>query len=144
MEKRVVLATHGTLGEGMRASMRLILGDDSPIECLSAYIDLRKDYQEEFEQLVSTHDYEAQRLIVLTDVLGGSVNNEFMRLLGDYPFLLVTGLNLALLLEVVTCPGDELEERLPEIVQNAREHIVVCNGLAFAPRDETDEEQNEF
>lgn len=144
MEKRVVLATHGMFSEGIKTSLKMVFGDDVPVECITAYVDLRVDYQKELEHVVSTHDYEHSRLIVLTDVLGGSVNNEFMRLLDKYPFLLVTGLNLALLLEVVTCPGDDLERRLPEIVQSAREHIAICNELVREPDGEEDVGENEF
>lgn len=144
MDKRVVLATHGMFCEGIKTSLAMILGEDVPLECVAAYVDLRKDYQKEFERIVSEHDYEHSKLIVLTDILGGSVNNEFMKMLGKYPFLLVTGLNFALLLEVVTCSGEELEARLPEIVQNARDHIVICNELVEGASDASDDEGNDF
>ena len=85
---------------------------------------------------------------MLTDILGGSVNNEFMGLLDKYNFHLITGLNLALLFEVVTCPAEDLTANLPSIVEQAREHIVLCNELveakAAAAADDQLAELNEF
>ena len=85
---------------------------------------------------------------MLTDILGGSVNNEFMGLLDKYNFHLITGINLALLFEVVTCPAEDLTANLPSIVEHAREHIVLCNELveakAAAAADDQLAELNEF
>lgn len=145
MEKRIVLATHGLFSEGITTSLKMIFGDAVPVECITAYVDLNVDYQEELERVVTEHDYENAELVVLTDVLGGSVNNEFMRLLGQYNFRLITGLNLALLLEVITCPADDLAANLPDIVQRAREHIVLCNELVdIEAAAAADEELNDF
>ena len=103
---------------------------------------------DKLEKIVSEHDYEHAELVVLTDILGGSVNNEFMGLLDKYNFHLITGLNLALLFEVVTCPAEDLTANLPSIVEQAREHIVLCNELveakAAAAADDQLAELNEF
>ena len=124
MEKRIVVATHGRFSEGILTSMKMIFGDQTPIECITAYVDSDTDYQE-----------------LLTDVLGGSVNNEFTKLLDEYPFHLVCGLNLALLLEVAVCPADTVSEQLPGIVERARDGIALVNGLVESTA-ETD--ANEF
>ena len=103
---------------------------------------------DKLEKIVSEHDYEHAELVVLTDILGGSVNNEFMGLLDKYNFHLITGINLALLFEVVTCPAEDLTANLPSIVEQAREHIVLCNELveakAAAAADDQLAELNEF
>lgn len=145
MDKRIVVATHGGFAEGIKTSLSMIFGDATPIECVSAYVDLSVDYGEQLARIVREHDYEHAELVVLTDVLGGSVNNEFMKLLGSYRFHLVTGLNLALLLEVVSCPAEQLAESLPDIVATAREHIVLCNDLVTAQQAAlNDEDLNDF
>lgn len=129
MDKRIVIATHGEFSKGIHSSVQMIFGSASPIECITAYVDPDIDYPSLFRRTVADHDYRKAELIVLTDVLGGSVNNEFIRLLDEYPFHLITGLNLPCLLELVTCPGDELARRLPEILNQSREGIALCNDL---------------
>ena len=141
MEKRIVVATHGRFSEGILTSMKMIFGDQTPIECTTAYVDSDTDYQELFRRTVAENDYATTELIVLTDVLGGSVNNEFTKLLDEYPFHLVCGLNLALLLEVAVCPADTVSEQLPGIVERARDGIALVNGLVESTA-ETD--ANEF
>ena len=144
MEKRIVIATHAMFSEGIASSLKMIFGDAVPVECITAYVDLSVDYQDKLEKIVSEH----AELVVLTDILGGSVNNEFMGLLDKYNFHLITGLNLALLFEVVTCPAEDLTANLPSIVEQAREHIVLCNELveakAAAAADDQLAELNEF
>ena len=148
VEKRIVIATHAMFSEGIASSLKMIFGDAVPVECITAYVDLSVDYQDKLEKIVSEHDYEHAELVVLTDILGGSVNNEFMGLLDKYNFHLITGLNLALLFEVVTCPAEDLTANLPSIVEQAREHIVLCNELveakAAAAADDQLAELNEF
>ena len=138
VDKRIVIVTHGGFSEGILSSLRMVAGDIGPIECITAYVDKDVDYQVEFRRIVSEHDYSKAELLVLTDVLGGSVNNEFMQLLAEYPFHLVTGINFALLLEIGMCPAEELVESLPRIVSAAREHIVLCDTL-LVEGDEEDE-----
>ena len=143
MEKRIVVATHAMFSEGIASSLRMIFGDGAPIECITAYVDPNVDYQEKLRKVVSEHDYEHSELVVLTDILGGSVNNEFMALLDSYDFYLITGLNLALLLEVITCPAEDLATSLPSIVEQTREHVVLCNELV-GDGAVADDEANDF
>ena len=58
-----------------------------------------------------------------------AIMEAFIKLLGEYPFHLVCGLNLALLLEVAVCPADTVSEQLPSIVERARDGIALVNGL---------------
>lgn len=143
MEKRIVLATHGKFSEGILTSMKMIFGEQTPIECITAYVESGVDYQELFRKTVAENDYGTTELVVLTDVLGGSVNNEFMKLLAEYPFHLVCGLNLALLLEVAVCPADMIADQLPSIVERAREGVALCDDLVRGAAT-TAEEDNDF
>ena len=144
MEKRIVLATHGKFSEGILTSMQMIFGDQTPIECITAYVDKDVDYQELFRKTVSENDYSTTELIVLTDVLGGSVNNEFTKLLAEYPFHLVCGLNLALLLEVAVCPAESIAQQLPSIVERAREGVALVNELIGDAVAAAEEGDNDF
>ena len=71
-----------------------------------------------------------EELIVATDLFGGSVNNEFMKYISRPNVHLIAGVNLPLLLELVTGPADI--DTLPLIenaISSAREQILYCNRL---------------
>ena len=129
MNRRIIIATHGTFAEGIKASLKIIYGDVSEIECICAYVEPSIDYQKVFRDAVARNDYATTELVVVTDVLGGSVNNEFMELLGEYPFHLVTGLNLGLLLGIVCAPVGQTPDQIRETVNEAGKTLVYCNDL---------------
>ena len=129
MKKKIVLATHGNFADGIYHSLEMVFGHQENIVRICAYVDSSKDYQEVMKNCVKSHDYEKENLIVVTDVFGGSVNNEFMQYIMDYPFTLISGLNLPLLLELVMCSEEVVDESLRAIVKNAGSSITICNDL---------------
>lgn len=78
MKTKIIIASHGRFAEGIMDSLKMIAGEQDHVEPLCAYIDRSVDYSARIRQLVADHDYEKQALLVITDLLGGSVNNEFM------------------------------------------------------------------
>lgn len=53
--------------------------------------------------------YKDKEIIVLTDLFGGSVNNEFLQYINQDHVYLVAGLNLPLLIELVSRLDAEVE-----------------------------------
>ncbi len=53
--------------------------------------------------------YKDKEIIVLTDLFGGSVNNEFLQYINQDHVYLVAGLNLSLLIELVSQLDAEVE-----------------------------------
>mgnify|MGYP000114295054 CR=1 FL=1 len=81
--KQFLLASHGKFAEGILGSFQMILGDAPNITVLCAYT---KENEETLEHTVKKIICERNRkedLIVVTDVFGGSVNNEFMKYLNE-------------------------------------------------------------
>ena len=68
-------------------------------------------------------------VVVLVDLLGGSVCNEFIKLTGRRPFHLIAGLNLGLLMQFVFAPEELTKDMIEEIIGNARASIVYVNEL---------------
>lgn len=135
---RIVVATHGRFAEGILNSFEMIVGGRGDIEALGAYLDPEVDYARTFRRLVSEHDYSARPLVVVTDLLGGSVNNEFMQLKAEYPFFLVAGLSLALLMGLALYPGRIDEGALRELVAQSRECVVFCGEELFSAGEDSD------
>ena len=76
---RILLASHGPLAKGMKDTLAILAGENDRIETLCAYVD---DQSRDVAKMIDA--WEAgldpdDRWIVVTDVFGGSVNNEFLR-----------------------------------------------------------------
>ena len=50
---------------------------------------------------MEAQDFDKEELIVCTDMVGGSVNNGFIKFLGKYPFHLVSNVNLPFLIDLI-------------------------------------------
>lgn len=124
---RIVVATHGRFAEGILDSLRMIAGCSFEVESVCAYTDEDVDYPAYMRNLVEAHDYEKRQLIVVTDLLGGSVHNEFVQLSAEHPFFLVSGLNLPMLIELSMFQGPCTKEALEEIVEDSRGFIKLCD-----------------
>lgn len=125
-----LFASHGRMAEGVLGAVELILGKQDHIWTINAYIDDHKDFKEEVSKMMTQISLEDE-LIVVTDIFGGSVNNEFMNLLNDKRIHLVTGLNLPLVIELLT--KNEQEEDTIQWIQStvrySKSFIQYCNEL---------------
>lgn len=127
MITKIVLATHGHFASGIKSSLEMISGEQPDILCIDAYTKEDIQYSDVIEDVIKNHNYDEERLLVFTDLLGGSVNNEFMKHINDYSFELISGLNLGTLLEIVMAKDDLESSKLKNIVSNSSSYIVVCN-----------------
>lgn len=120
--KKILIATHATYAAGIRAAAELILGPQPGITTICAYTEgviLEKALEEYFEACMPDEE-----VVVLTDIYGGSVNQACMKYMERPGVHLLTGVNLALLLQVITT--EDMEE-LQEAVNEAREQISYVN-----------------
>ena len=69
---KFVLASHGELAEGIYSSVRLILGESADLHTVCAYTQGPDDILKKIEKLFETFE-ETDEIIVMTDLLGGSV-----------------------------------------------------------------------
>lgn len=138
MKTKILIATHGKFAEGIMDSLRMIAGIQENIELICVYSKQGIDYSDLIKRKVSEHDYSTLNLLVLTDLVGGSVNNEFMKYINDYPFYLVAGLNLGLLLELVMHKDDLNEKYIRSCCRNSQNFIVFCNDCLENKNEEND------
>lgn len=124
---RYVIATHGYLAEGYKSAVGLLSGMNH-IHAVNAYVEEQKDVSEELERLFETFE-KGERILVLTDVLGGSVTQAVSGLMEKYHLFLVTGINLGLVMELMQ-KGDCLtDEMIEESISAAREQMVCINHV---------------
>ncbi len=130
---RFIIATHSTLAEGFWNALKFFNQDIDNVEFLNCYVEtneVEKELRERLEQ------YPDDNLIVLTDIAGGSVNQTAAKLMKEYSFHLITGINLGLLLELVFT-GDELnDEMIAASVSQAQSQMIYMNRAAASEADD--------
>ena len=130
---RFIIATHSTLAEGFWNALKFFNQDIDNVEFLNCYVEtneVEKELRERLEQ------YPDDKLIVLTDIAGGSVNQTASKLMKEYSFHLITGINLGLLLELVFT-GDELsDEMIAASVSQAQSQMIYMNRAAAMEADD--------
>ena len=79
---------------------------------------------------------ENETWVVMTDLFGGSVNNEFMNRLPGDDYFLIAGMNLPLVISVLS--EDEALDcgKLRQVAEDAGEMLVYCNDLLTEAADD--------
>lgn len=142
--REILLASHVYLAKGMLSSLELIMGKQENIDILCAYTDDQYDIKAEIYkklELLAPED----ELIVISDLFGGSVNNEFTTTLTgtDKKIYLIAGMNLALLMNLTVRKDEDIdtEQLIKECVEESKSTIIYCNDLL---KQNEDIEEDEF
>lgn len=133
--RRIVLASHGRLAEGMVDSLRMIAGEQPLVQALCAYTPETPDIKRALSALIDEMG-DADELVLVTDVLGGSVNNEaaqFCHMPGVY---VVTGMNLGFVLALVLGDAPTTEQLIDECLISARAQLMRLAPEACAGDEE--------
>lgn len=134
--RKVVLCGHGRISEGIASAAGLIAGNQP--EYFNAYTDEEIPFAGKIRELAEALS-EGDALIIMTDLFGGSVNNELLNLTRKEGVHLLCGMNLAMVLSVLFADEKaDIKEVMADAVREAKEGIRYCNEL------HTDEELDEF
>lgn len=126
---RLVLASHGRLAEGMKNSAQIIVGKSIEIFTICAYVDERVTLESQIDELFDSF-IESDEIIVITDIFGGSVNNEFVQRLPNRRFWLVSGMSLPLVIQMAMIDeNDSIQEKIKEALETGKEMICFCNPM---------------
>ena len=121
MERKLVLASHGKLASGITSSLELICGRQIAIETLDCYLTEDFDLEKEVKNIMNRyHDCE---------LVGGSVNNEFLTQIDRPNFYLVAGMNLPFLVELTMQlqQADSLPKLIEATLETSKQTIQFCN-----------------
>ncbi|WP_028044510.1 PTS sugar transporter subunit IIA [Candidatus Stoquefichus massiliensis] len=138
-DKKIIIATHGELARGFVSALNIIVGDTSRIETICGYLTPDFNLADEIEKIMTSVDFDTTDVIVCTDMMGGSVNNEFVKHLSQYPFYLVTNTNLAFLVDLVLTPGEINTEILNAKVSDEMVSVKYVNSLVNHYEDDLDD-----
>lgn len=118
---KLFLASHGKLASGMKNSTEILLGTSSNLTIFDAYLDDKtvENALDTFYLEVTDED----QVIMLSDLYGGSVNQVMYGYLNKSNTKLISGVNLALLLELSVQQAPLTKKEILTIINQAKQSI---------------------
>ena len=130
--RKILIATHGEFAGGLKQTMDFVLGGNEKVGVLSAYTIPDFDMDREAAAVVDELE-DGDELIVMTDVLGGSVANAFSGHISHPGVYVLAGVNM---LESAM----DTQELIRQGIRAAREGCVFINGLMKQAFEESEED----
>ena len=125
---KIILASHGEFSQGLKQTASMIIGDEGNIFALSAFRDEDEPIKNQVEHLLEAIGYED--VYLLTDIFGGSVNNDLLTLQQQFPELhLVAGMNLPLVISIATQSGKIDADQMTALLEESRQAMIDCKQL---------------
>ena len=125
--KRFLIASHGQLATGFSSALEVITGKHDNVHIFNCYVD---DFNIQEEATRFLDKYKTENIIVITDLIGGSVNQVFLKLMENYKFHLISGANLSLILELIVNPmATDSESSIKIVIEQAKNQIVYLNDI---------------
>lgn len=141
---KLILASHGSLAEGMKSALKMILGESIRVDAFG--LDTWEQPQAILEEIMKIRrSNPEEELIVLCDVKGGSVCNCMMQLCADMKICVVSGMNLGLALELAMASGGvSCKEEIEMAIKESKEGIQYFDHTVIKKLTETEEEGDEL
>ena len=135
-QRKFLIATHGHFAKGVKSSLDIIIGQTDNVFLIEAYVNENKGIEEDIANVLKNIG-DDDELIAFTDLLGGSITNQVMRCTQGKNVQIVSGFNLALLIEVLMADAETpAAEVIEEAIINAKEQIVYVTKLMAATNTE--------
>ena len=127
------------MSKGMTETIKFFAGDIGNLHYICAYENGENEFPlNQLVGLLKKFD-ELDQVFLLTDLLGGSVNQTCSQLIKDYHVKVITGVNLALALSIVLDPSDQLtDDKIFELIEEAKGQMVYMNN--YNGDNESDDE----
>lgn len=137
--RNIIIASHAHFAAGINEALELLSGTHENVSVICMFVDGNDDVEG-----TATRAVEAAGegdVIVCTDLFGGSVNNEFTKLVQTHDNVyLVTNMNLPLLLQLVFADEDQpTAELLRELVASDDTRVKFVNDILAENEDEDEE-----
>jgi mannose/fructose-specific phosphotransferase system component IIA len=135
---KIFISSHGHFASGIKSSVEILMGPNPRITVFDAYID-QDSVQEHLDAFYETVG-EDDKVLLLSDLYGGSVNQVMYTYLTRPNTRLVAGVNLALVLELAV--KEEISDtELEELVEQSRTMLRI---VELEKSTETKEEDEDF
>jgi mannose/fructose-specific phosphotransferase system component IIA len=122
---KILLVSHGRFAEGIKDAAEIIMGKQENLSFINAYTS-DVPFEEQLGTYMSSVDLSVDKLIVVADLFGGSVNQKTMLKVDLDQVILVTGLCLPLLLELLMLSeANATEESVRKILEVSKEGLLL-------------------
>ncbi|MCH4021214.1 MAG: hypothetical protein LKE61_10105 [Erysipelotrichaceae bacterium] len=125
-ERKIIIATHGTLADGFCSALKIITGATN-IQTLCCYLMPDFNLEKAIDELFADYDPKKEEVFVFTDLLGGSVNNGFIKAMKNKDFHLITNSSLGLLIDFIVT--NESVEDLKKKLSSSQFQAIYCNDV---------------
>ena len=129
---KIYIAGHGNYGESVYSTLKFFKEDIQNVDILH----FSNSYESEMEEYIKENS--KNQLIVITDLLGGSVNACAMKLLQKYDFELYTGVNISFLLEILFRDSISKDDMNEIFTESKKQTIYMNDYLRRFKDDKTD------
>ena len=129
--RKYIIATHGHMAYGINTTLNMLIGAQENLTIINAYTDECKDPIPEFEKIIAENPEDD--IVIMTDLFGGSVNNNAMLMTKNERVHVVISI-------VMSDSSTPTKQMIEEAVAGAKDMIIYCNNLAV----ETNEEEENF
>lgn len=137
--RHLILASHGNLARGMADTVRMIVGEVPNMVTFVLERDAMEPISDQVRAELNSLD-PSEEVIICTDMVGSSVNNDMVGLLADYPQVtLVSGMNLPLVITLALDEGPSTEGELDTVIAQAAEGLKNCSKVLRMQEDEEDD-----
>lgn len=136
MKRHIIVASHSKMADGLKDTINFVLGGVDHLISISAYLD-NKPITEKIEEVMTPFSSEDE-VIILTDMTGGSVNQNFFPYRNRLHTHIISGMNLPLAIALAMQPTDDYltMDEIRNIVESAKNEIKYINDIV----DDEDEE----
>jgi len=121
---KYVIIGHGKYPSGTKSTLKFLSGADDKVSVIEENVE-NNDYQQKIDKLFSENLSES--IMIFSDLPSGAASQYAMKKLKVHDFKMITGFNIALLLEIILT--DNQGENLESIVKEAQDQIVYVNDL---------------
>ncbi len=135
--RKYVIATHGRMAGGIRSTAELIAGPQENLICINAYTEECRDPMPEFKKILE--EFPEEEIVIMTDLMGGSVNSNALMLAGEKRVHVITGISLVLVLGMLLSdPAADTKTAIEEALQEARAGMIYCENPGEGELEEDD------
>lgn len=138
--KKIIIASHQYLAKGLKSTLEYIVPNTVEVIDINAYIE---NISVENQILTSLEQCnEEEQIFVFTDLLGGSVNQEFINKISKYNIELIAGANLPIIMTIVLSLGEQdlSKDDIRVAIEEARNQLVYVNDLLSTQEVDEDDE----
>ena len=136
---KVIIASHHHLATGMKDTIEHLIPSIGKIDVIAAYIN-NEPIEDEISKLLESYPVD-EKVLIFTDLLGGSVNQTFIRYMSKRNLFLVTGMNLPIIMTLLlSIESEDLsEELIRKSIDEAKNQLLFVNDIYNQVTDEDDE-----